>query len=84
LAQKKIEFEENRSGQSLVSIVMKSINYNEWSHGNTSNHLINQSYYSNSFISVYDYDIKIFIFMICVIVEILTYRYTDSIVQNWV
>jgi len=56
--QKMIEFKELRSGKDMAYFVRRAIKFGEWG-GFSSSHLINQSTIKNSFVTVYDYDIKV-------------------------
>lgn len=58
-AQKMMEFRELRSGKDMAYQMRQAIKFNEWSGGNSSSHLVNRAVVDNSFLTTYDYDIKL-------------------------
>jgi len=54
-----VHFKELRSGVDLAYLMDRTIKFNKWSGGEQSSHLVNKSVLKNSFLSVYDYDLKL-------------------------
>ena len=55
----KIHFMELRSGHDLEAVMRKAINYHKWSGGRSCAHISDLHVSKNSFVTAYDYDIKL-------------------------
>jgi hypothetical protein len=65
-----IEFRELRSGKDMAYFLRRAVKFHQWSGGHSSSHLINTTVRDNSFLTVYDYDIKFenIALIICILV----------------
>ena len=69
--QKMIEFKELRGGKDMAYYLRRSVKFGEWG-GFSSKHLYNRNVIDNSFITTYDYDIKIcFISILFIVIVFL-------------
>jgi len=65
--QKMIEFKELRSGKDMAYFIRRAVKFGEWG-GFSSIHLINNSVRNNWFVTVYDYDIKLGMLLVWILI----------------